>query len=201
MIDGRAVATLAAVALLPTVAAAHGFTPGADPWSQIMTGALVPVTDPALLLALLPLGLTLGIWSTEGLPRVWPALAAGLVAGAATAPLAGLSIAFAAILTGLATALMGAAALAWPVWVMAVVSAATGLFTGMAALEGHAFGTQPMTLHLGIIGGALVTVAVPFAIVASTRDLVPAPWLTIGWRVGSSWIAAIALMLAALRFA
>jgi hypothetical protein len=56
MIDGRAVATLAAVALLPTVAAAHGFTPGADPWSQIMTGALVPLKDPALLLALLPSG-------------------------------------------------------------------------------------------------------------------------------------------------
>jgi hypothetical protein len=34
--------------------------------------------------------------------------------------------------------------------------------------------------------GALVTVAAPFVlVVASTRDLVPAPWLTIGWRVGS----------------
>ncbi len=201
MIDRRTAATVAAVALLPSVAAAHGYIPGADPWSQIIAGALVPVTDPALLLALLPLGLTLGIWSTEGLPRVWPALAAGLVAGAAAAPLAGLSIAFAAILTGLATALLGAAALAWPFWLMAVVSAGTGLVTGMAALEGHAFGTLPMTLHLGIVGGALVTVAVPFALVAATRDLVPAPWLTIGWRVASSWLAAISLMLAALRFA
>lgn len=195
----RTVAALAAV--LPTAAAAHGFTPGADPWSQIIAGALVPLSDPALLLALLPLGLTLGIWSTEGLPRLWPALAAGLVTGAATAPLAGLSIAFTAILTGLATALMGAAALAWPFWLMAAVCAAGGLVTGIAMLEGHPFGSLPITLYFGMIGGALLTVAAPFALVATTRTLVPAPWLTIGWRVASSWLAAIALMLAALRFA
>jgi hypothetical protein len=199
MIRRRAAAL--AAALLPTAAAANAFTPGADPWSQIISGALVPLSDPALLLALLPLGLTLGIWSTDGLPRLWPALAAGLVAGAAAAPLAGLSIAFTAILTGLATALMGAAALAWPFWLMAAVAAATGLVAGMTMLEGHAFGSLPMTLYLGMIGGALLAVAAPFALTATTRRLIPAPWLTIGWRVAASWLAAIALMLAALRFA
>jgi hypothetical protein len=195
----RTAAALAAA--IPTAAAAHGVTSGGDPWSQIIAGALVPLSDPALLLALLPLGLTLGIWSTEGLPRLWPALAAGLVTGAATAPLAGLSIAFALILAGLTTALMGAAALAWPFWLMAAVCTANGLVIGMAMLEGHAFGSLPMTLYLGLIGGALLTVAVPFALVATTRTLVTVPWLTIGWRVASSWLAAIALMLAALRFA
>ena len=67
--------------------------------------------------------------------------------------------------------------------------------------EGHAFGSLPITLYFGMIGGALLTVAIPFALVATTRTVVAAPWLTIGWRVGSSWLAAIALMLAALRFA
>jgi hypothetical protein len=197
----RHAAASVAAAILPTAAAAHSFAPGADPWSQILAGALVPLSDPALLLALLPLGLTLGIWSTEGLRRLWPALAAGLVAGAAAAPLAGLSIAFTAILTGLATALMGAAALAWPFWLMAAVSTATGFVAGMTMLEGHAFGSLPMTFYLGMIGGALLAVAVPFALTATTRRLIPAPWLTIGWRVAASWLAAIALMLAALRFA
>jgi hypothetical protein len=200
MIRRPAAATLAA-ATLPTAAAAHSFAPGPDPWSQIISGALVPLSDPALLLALLPLGLTLGIWSTEGLPRLWPVLAAGLVTGAAAGPLAGLSIAFTAILTGLATALMGAAALAWPFWLMAAVAAATGLVTGMTMLEGHPFGSLPTTLYLGMIGGALLTVAIPFVLTATTRTVIPAPWLTIGRRVASSWLAAIALMLAALRFA
>jgi hypothetical protein len=197
----RHAAAILAAATLPTATAAHAFAPGPDPWSQIIAGALVPLSDPALLLALLPLGLTLGIWSAEGLPRLWPALAAGLVTGAAAAPLASLSIAFTAILAGLATALMGAAALAWPFWLMAAVAAAVGLVAGMTMLEGHPFGSLPMTLYLGMIGGALLTVAIPFALVATTRTVVAAPWLTIGWRVASSWLAAIALMLAALRFA
>lgn len=196
----RTAAVLAAAAL-PASAAAHGVRPGADPWSQIVAGALVPISDPALLLALLPLGLTLGIWNADGLPRLWPALAAGLVAGAAAAPLAGLSIAFAAILMGLGTALMGAAALAWPFWLMAAVTAATGLVAGMAALEGHALGGVPITLYLGMIGGAFLAVAIPFALTAVSRTLIPVPWISIGWRVASSWLAAIALMLAALRFA
>lgn len=197
----RSAAAALAAAALPIAAGAHSFAPGPDPWIQILAGALVPLSDPALLLALLPLGVTLGIWSTEGLPRLWPALAAGLVGGAAAAPLAGLSIAFTAILSGLVAALMGAAALTWPFWLMAAVAAAVGLVTGMTMLEGHPFGSLPMTLYFGMIGGALLTVAVPFALTATTRTLVPAPWLTIGWRVASSWLAAIALMLAALRFA
>ena len=197
----RAAAAALAAAAGPSPAAAHVFDPGADLWGQILSAALVPPSDPALLLALLPLGLTLGIWRTDGLSRVWPALAVGLAAGAAAAPLAGLSIAFTAILTGLAVALLGAAALAWPTWLMAAVSAATGLVAGMTALEGHAPGALPVTIYLGILMGALVTVAAPFLLVSATRDLVPAPWLTIGWRVAASWLAAIALMLAALRFA
>jgi hypothetical protein len=58
-----------------------------------------------------------------------------------------------------------------------------------------------VTIHLGVVLGALVAVALPFAAVARSRALVRAPWLTIGWRAASSWLAAIALMLAALRFA
>jgi hypothetical protein len=96
---------------------------------------------------------------------------------------------------------MGAAAFAWPPWLMAGAAAVTGVVAGMAALEGHAPGALPATIHLGILMGALVTVAAPFVLVSATRDLVQAPWLTIGWRVASSWLAAIALMLAALRFA
>jgi hypothetical protein len=197
----RAAAAGVAAAAGPSPAAAHVFDPGANPWAQILSAALVPASDPALLLALVPLGVTLGIWRTDGLPRVWPALATGLAAGAAAAPLAGLSIAFAAIVTGLVTALMGAAARAWPLWLMAGAAAATGLVGGMTALEGHAPGTVSATVYLGILIGALVTVAAPFALVSATRDLVRTPWLTIGWRVASSWLAAIALMLAALRFA
>ena len=190
-----------AAAALASPARAHSFDPGADPWGQIIGAALVPLSDPALLLVLLPLGVTLGIWRTDGLPRVWPALAGGLAAGAVAAPLAGLWIAFAAVLTGLASALLGAAARDWPLWFMAAAAAATGLVAGMAALEGHPAGGLPATIYLGILSGALLAVAAPFLIVATSRDVIGAPWLTIGWRAVSSWLAAIALLVAALRFA
>jgi hypothetical protein len=196
----RAAAGLAAAAG-PSAAAAHDFAAFGDPWSQILAGALVPLSDPALLLALVPLGVALGLWREDGLPRLWPALAAGLAAGAAAAPLAGLSTAFAASLAGLATGLMGAAARAWPVWLMAAASVVTGLVAGMTALEGHSLATLPGTIHLGVLMGALVTVAAPFGLVSATRERVPPPWPMIGWRVVASWLAAIALMLAALSFA
>ena len=192
-----AAAALAAVLAAPVHA--HGFAPGANPWSQILSGALLPLSDPALLLALLPLGLTLGLWRRDGLQRLWPAFAAGLGAGLLAAPFAGLSIAFTAVLTGLVVALLGVAGLSWPNWLMAAATAATGLVAAMAAFSGHAAGSIPATAALGILGGAALAVGLPFALVTASRDLTP--WLTIGWRVAASWLAATALLLAALRFA
>jgi hypothetical protein len=194
-------ATAALAVVLPAPALAHGVVPGADPWSQILAGAVVPFAEPAILLALLPLGLALGLWRRDGLRRLWPALAAGLGAGVLASPHAGLSIAFAVILTGLATALMGTANLPWPGWLMAGVTAATGLVTAMAAFSGHAAGSLPATGAFGILAGIALAVAVPFALVTATRDLTAAPWLAIGWRIAASWLAATALLLAALRFA
>lgn len=193
---------LAALAiLLPVGAHAHAFDTGAGAFAQVVEGAGVPLRDPALLLALLPLGLTLGIWRTDGLPRIWPALVAGLVAGAAAAPLAGIGIAFAAILTGLAVALLGVLARDWPVWLMAAAAAGVGLVAGMTALEGHAFGGLPVAIYAGVLGGALLVVAVPSGLVSFTRTEFPAWWITLGWRIAASWTGAVALMLAALRFA
>ena len=188
-------------AAFPTPALAHGFVPGADPWSQILAGALVPLSDPALVLALLPLGLTLGLWRRDGLARLWPALAAGLGAGMIAAPLAGLSIAFAAVLAGLAAALMGVANLSWPTWLMAGATAAVGVVAAMAAFASHAPGTIPATGAIGILAGAALAVSVPFLAVAATHDATAAPWPIIGWRIAASWLAATALMVAALRFA
>jgi hypothetical protein len=195
----RAAAALAAV--LPAPALAHGFVPGADPWSQILGGALIPLSDPALLLALLPLGLTLGLWRRDAIARLWPAFAAGLGAGLLAAPLAGLSIAFVAVLTGLATALLGVAGLSWPNWLMTAATGATGLVAAMVAFSGHAAGSIPATGALGILGGAAVAVALPFLLVTASRDIITAPWLGIGWRIAASWLAATAILLAALRFA
>ena len=194
-----------AAALAAVVAAgeadAHAFDTGADVYSQVIEGMGVPLQDPAILLALLPLGIALGIWRIDGVPRVWPALVAGLVAGAAAAPLAGPSIGFAAILAGLAVAIMGVAALAWPFWLMAAVSAGVSGLAAMAALEGHAPGSLPAPIYLGVILGSLLVTVVPAGLVSFTREEVRQAWVTIGWRVAASWIGAITLMLAALRFA
>ena len=195
----RAAAALPAAC--PAPALAHGFVPGADPWSQILGGALVPLSDPALLLALLPLGLTLGLWRRDAIARLWPAFAAGLGAGLLAAPSAGPAIAFVAVLTGLATALLGVAGLSWPKWLMATVTGATGIVVSMAAFSGHATGSIPATGALGILGGAALAVVIPFLVVTASRDIVTAPWLGIGWRIAASWLAATAILLAALRFA
>lgn len=188
-------------AILPTGAAAHAFDPGADPYRQIIEGAFAALSDPVLLFALLPLGLALGLWRSDGLAQLWPALAAGLVAGAAAAPLAGPAIVPAAHLAGLAVALLGAAALRWPSWLMAAAAASTGLVSGMAALEGHAVQDLPAPAVLGLLGGALLLGTIPAGLVSATRDATAAPWVTLAWRIAASWLAAIALMLAALRLA
>jgi hypothetical protein len=71
----------------------------------------------------------------------------------------------------------------------------------MTAFEGHAFGSLPVTIYLGVfLGGMLVTV-VPAGLVSFTREEIRRAWVTIGWRVAASWIGAITMMLAALRFA
>ena len=195
----RAAAALPAAC--PAPALAHGFVPGADPWSQILGGALIPLSDPALLLALLPLGLTLGLWRRDAIARLWPAFAAGLGAGLLAAPSAGPAIAFVAVLTGLATALLGVAGLSWPKWLMVTVTGATGIVAAMAAFSGHAAGSIPATGALGILGGAALAVVIPFLLVTASRDIVTEPWLGIGWRIAASWLAATAILLAALRFA
>jgi hypothetical protein len=194
-------AVAGAVALGPSGASAHAIGPGSDPWSEVLLGAHLPASDPVLLLALLPLGLALGLWRTDGFQRVWPALAAGLVAGAVFAPFAGHAIVLAAILAGLVLALMGMASLRWPGWLVATASLGTGVVAGMAALQGHLSGALPVTVSLGVVLGGLVTVGVPNLLVTSTRERIRTPWVDIGWRIAASWIAAVALMLAALRVA
>jgi hypothetical protein len=197
----RRTAAVVLAAVLPAPALAHGFVPGGDPWSQILGGALIPWSDPALLLALLPLGLTLGLWRRDAVARLWPAFAAGIGAGLLSAPLAGLSISLAAVLTGLASAILGVAGLSWPNWLMTAAAAATGLVASMAAFSGHAAGSIPATGALGILGGMALAAGLPFALVSASRDLTAAPWLGIGWRIAASWLAATAILLAALRFA
>ncbi len=182
-------------------ALAHAFDTGADGFSQFIEGAGVPLSDPAIFLALLPLGITLGIWRVDGVARIWPAFLFGLVAGVMVAPLAGISIAFAAILTGLAVSVMGVAALRWPFWLMAAVSTVVPVVAVMTSLEGHAPGTLPLPVYLGVLVGATLAVFVPSGVVAFTREAVDRAWVTIGWRVAASWIGAITMMLAALRFA
>ena len=197
----RGAAVALASAGLPSGAVAHAFDSGADAWGQMLGAGLVPLSDPVLLLGLLPLGLMLGLWQIDGLAQVWPALVAGLVAGAASAPLAGPSISVLAILAGLATALMGAASLSWPFPTVAVAAAGTGLLAGMAMLDGHGPGTVPVPVYLGLLLGALVTVSLSFVLASWTRALVPGPWGRLVGRVASSWLAAIALMLVALGVA
>ena len=181
-------------------ALAHAFNAGADGFAQFVEGASVPLVDPAIFLALLPLGITLGIWRVDGVARVWPAFLAGIVAGLVIAPMAGIWIAFVAILTGFVVAVMGVAALVWPVWLMTAVSAVVPVVAMMTALEGHPHGSLPLPVYFGVMVGVTLVAVVPSGLVAFTREANDKAWVTSGWRVAASWVGAITMMLAALRF-
>lgn len=196
---GRAAALAAAA--LPAPAFAHSFEAGAGLYDQFVEGTAVPLSDPALLLCLLPLGLLAGLWRADGMVAIWPALLTGQVAGVLLAPFVAPWIATVAVALGAASAVLAALKPGLPRAVPTALALATGLVASMLSFEGHGLGELPVMIHAGLLFGAVLAVAIPAGLVSATTERWPADWLRIGWRVVSSWSGAVALMFLAFQLA
>lgn len=191
----------AALVLLPGAAQAHAFRTGADVYTQFIEGVGVPLADPALVLCLLPLGLLAGLWRPDAMPKLWPVLIPALILGGLCASLAPPEVAIAAVSVGAATACIAALARTLPSLLVLAMGALGGAVAGLTALQGHGFGELSLAIHLGLLLGANLVVAIPAALVKLTLPDGAAMWRRIGWRVAASWSGAVAVMFLAFQIA
>ena len=186
------------MALVPGRAAAHGFKADAESYQAFLEGTGVIFEYPPAILPLAALGVTLSLWSPEGLPRVVGFAIGGLLLGVFLAPAAGPWVVFAALAAGLAAALAGSLALGRGLLPMAVLSVAACAAVMALSFEGHGLGELPLMINLGIFLAALLALVAPAGLVRISFDqLGERAWLRIGWRIVCSWLAAILLLYAA----
>jgi hydrogenase/urease accessory protein HupE len=189
-----ATATVAAAA---GPAAAHSPVPGIE---GFYAGILHPFGTPDQLLAILAAGLMLGGFA---LPRTAPAFAAlglGLIGGALAGRLSGDPAPW---LLGLAVLAACLAAL--------VPGRARPLAVGLALVAGGLLGwasiPDPGPLRdrvitaAGALTGAMAAILYLAGAADALRRRVERPWMPIALRVGAAWIAAIAMLMLALRWA
>ncbi|AHM03535.1 hypothetical protein roselon_01140 [Roseibacterium elongatum DSM 19469] len=173
---------------------AHSFDTGADAYNQLVEGTAVVLTDPGLVIPIFALGVLLSLWRPEGLPQVWPVYLLAQVSGVVTAAFVGAWITTVFVGLGIVTA-VAAALLPRPTTAIAMMLAAvTGLGALAVGLEGHGLFELSVFIHLGLILGVNIAVALPAGAARVALDKVQAPWMRIGWRVVASWLGAILVL-------
>lgn len=192
----RGVAPVLAVAVAGR-AEAHAFDAGADAYNQVVEGITVVLIYPGLLLPLMALGVLLALWRTEGLPEVWPIFLLAQVAGVILGAFVGPWIGFAAMGVGIAAAALAALMGRPPVWAAYALAGLGGLSIMAAAFEGHALLELTVWIHIGLLFGANMVLAMSAGFARLLLERVAAPWMRIGWRVVGSWIGAILLLVLA----
>jgi hydrogenase/urease accessory protein HupE len=189
-------AAFAAIALAAGPAHAHGATDVGD----FYAGLLQPVYHLESLLLLLALGLAAGQAPAERRHAVPLAFAGATLVGAAAA-LAGGALPQADWLVRGGSAALGLLVAAR--WipdprVALILALALGVGQGQhAALADRADLARPWLYALGLALGPLVVGGWLIALADRARAF----WLQVGWRVAGSWIATIALLVAALELA
>lgn len=179
-------------------AAAHSPIPGIG---AFYSGALHPVIAPALLIALLALGLLLGQCASGAIVRVRSALAAyaaAFVAGLLLQAWVG-ELDTDRLLLFLGALAGGAVAAAWalPPGLRLSLAVLVGLATGLASAPSGVEGRAYTTMLVGTVMGSCLLPAWVTAVVT-----LPQPaWTKIAVRVLGSWLAAAALLVLSLSFA
>ncbi|MEQ8485539.1 MAG: hypothetical protein RIB46_14370 [Pseudomonadales bacterium] len=195
MIRRQSLPVMLAIALWPAAAAAHSPMPG---FEGFYVGAVHPATVPGQLLALLVLGLLLGV---RGPVVARPALVwflAALVLGLALAPDGGADARSSVV--ALAVALAGAPLLLWSVRPMLAsgYAVAVGLAVGIGLMpEAGAPGAVAITIAGSLVGAPFLVLCVFGATDLLRERLAPAV-LTIAARIAGAWLVAIAALLLAL---
>jgi hypothetical protein len=193
---GRAVSIALLAAAGP--AAAHGPIPGIG---NFYSGALHPFVAPALLIALLALGLLVGQNADGAMARARQALAAytvALLAGLGLQAVLGevdtdRLLLFCGALAG------GTTAAAWrlPAAVRLSLAVVVGLGTGLASAPSGVEGRNYGVMLAGTLFGSVLLPVWVTALVTLPQP----PWVKIVVRVLGSWLAAAALLVLSLSFA
>ena len=197
----RLAAAVCVATLLPAAAAGHSFSDGLGPVGYLVEGALAVWVQPWLILPVAALGIGLGL--AGRMRRALVLLGLGLVAGLVLSPLI---VAQAIVAPPLAVGLVMAvvAALVPPARARGALpglAVLTGVTVGADAIEGYHVIDMPPTLPVGVAPGGLLAVAALGGAAAASRAWLVRPWVTILWRIGASWVAAIQLLYLALLFA
>ena len=189
-----------ALTLAAIPAAAHDFGRNSDLYASFVEGGGVVLSDIALLLAMAAAGCLTSIWDREGMPKIWLALAAGILAGF-VAPLALFTLPeLASLGATILLGLLAAAALPLPLSAARVILFIAGLALTVGTLGGHEAGSVPIGAYIGIFFTLNAGVAVAAALITLARRHFNERVALIATRGLSSWLVAIAVMLLALSF-
>ncbi len=192
-----AVALALALAVAPGATQAHSPISGAD---GFLTGLLHPLSTPDQVLALLALGVLLGLRFSARAVLPWLGFVAGVPVGMGMGQVGPLP-------PGIDTALLlmaaGTASLAalWPTGTTALALAmagAIGLAIGLASTPGPGPLQATLVMLAGSMLGANLCLLYATGGIGWLRETITHPALAIGLRVLAAWIAAISVLMAAL---
>ena len=197
--SAAALSAAIALALTAIPAAAHDFGRNSDLYAGFVEGGGVVLSDIALLLAMAAAGCLASIWDREGMPKIWLALAAGILAGFVI-PLALFTLpALASLGATILLGLLAAAAPPLPLSAARAILFIAGLALTVGTLGGHEAGSVPIGAYIGIFFTLNAGVAVAAALVTLARRHFNERVTLIAARALSSWLVAIAVMLLALE--
>jgi len=173
---------------------AHDFGLGGGYYADFLAGCAAVLNELPVLISLASAGILIGLWNREGLPKVWPLFALGVIAGILLAPLDIVEPVSAAYGPAIALGLLAAAAIKPDMLLMRSIVFIGGLFAALAILGGHAWGTIPAATYAGIFLALNAGLSMTTAVVALTLQRFPYPFVPIAFRALASWLVAIAVM-------
>ncbi len=161
-------------------------------------GFVEPLASPPVVLVILAAALAAAIWRGDALLRLWATLAAGTVAGAAIAFTDIVNPLLAAFTGVILLGLLGALGSPVSVQAMRVTATLAGAVLAVSALGWHAWAMAPATSYTGTLVALNAGFAIACGVLGLLATAVKAPWMPFALRAVSSWLVAIALMMAAL---
>lgn len=186
--------------LSPGVAEAHAFTAGQGAYALFVEGASLVFHTPGLCVAVLSLGLLIGLWKVDGMPLVWPSLLIGTAFGLALPflVLADATLALYVLALGLAT--LAILHLGYGVRTMRFVSALAGATIAYGAVSQHGLAGLPPMIVAGILTGLNLVVPMVAGLATLPQRWTAGAWPIVGLRIVASWLIALTMLMLSFAF-
>ena len=176
---------------------AHAFESGQDAYELFLQGISQPWLMLPVAVLLLGLGILTGIWRTEGVIVVWPAMIVGALLGLGLGPFVPQVEVVWLMGLALVVSIMGLIALPLPSLAMAGLAALATVLPSRFLMETHVFGELPLPFLIGMGIGITTCAALAAGVVQVTREQIGHAAVLIGWRALISWVGAIAILMLA----